>query len=274
MSTTSEGRSKQSSKTYAIFAYSFTSFDNQIRGKVDISLFFDMAMPWAMCSLPLLQAYLYDHSRSFTFPKSWRVGWTGWRVWKRNPSVKNALILKENEGSAEGLNNFYGLKNAYRKGVGWAPRPPPVPSIIRLPAQVLEPGREWNTWITITLFKFRKYSPVVNKRSRSNSRRRRGWTPRYRTSKPACSVGKDMAGYSWRRSEYGVFNYLPVKQVDGAVGIAVNNCFCSSDNCCIKASSIQTRIDLKQSSALNKKSLSVITIVSIPNVFKPLVIPA
>ena len=70
MSTTSEGRSKQSSKTYAIFAYSFTSFDNQIRGKVDISLFFDMAMPWAMCSLPLLQAYLYDHSRSFTFPKS------------------------------------------------------------------------------------------------------------------------------------------------------------------------------------------------------------
>lgn len=37
--------SKQTSKTYAFFAYSFTSFDNQIRGKVDISPFFDMAMP-------------------------------------------------------------------------------------------------------------------------------------------------------------------------------------------------------------------------------------
>ena len=36
---------KQTSKTYAFFAYSFTSFDNQIRGKVDISPFFDMAMP-------------------------------------------------------------------------------------------------------------------------------------------------------------------------------------------------------------------------------------
>ena len=39
------GCSKQTSKTYAFFAYSFTSFDNQIRGKVDISPFFDMAMP-------------------------------------------------------------------------------------------------------------------------------------------------------------------------------------------------------------------------------------
>ena len=38
------GCSKQTSKTYAFFAYSFTSFDNQIRGKVDISPFFDMAM--------------------------------------------------------------------------------------------------------------------------------------------------------------------------------------------------------------------------------------
>ena len=38
------GCSKQMSKTYAFFAYSFTSFDNQIRGKVDISPFFDMAM--------------------------------------------------------------------------------------------------------------------------------------------------------------------------------------------------------------------------------------
>ena len=39
------GCSKQTSKTYTFFAYSFTSFDNQIRGKVDISPFFDMAMP-------------------------------------------------------------------------------------------------------------------------------------------------------------------------------------------------------------------------------------
>ena len=39
------GCSKQTSKTYTFFAYGFTSFDNQIRGKVDISPFFDMAMP-------------------------------------------------------------------------------------------------------------------------------------------------------------------------------------------------------------------------------------
>ena len=39
------GCSKQTSKTYTFFAYSFASFDNQIRGKVDISPFFDMAMP-------------------------------------------------------------------------------------------------------------------------------------------------------------------------------------------------------------------------------------
>ena len=38
------GCSKQTSKAYTFFAYSFTSFDNQIRGKVDISPFFDMAM--------------------------------------------------------------------------------------------------------------------------------------------------------------------------------------------------------------------------------------
>ena len=33
------GCSKQTSKTYTFFAYGFTSFDNQIRGKVDISPF-------------------------------------------------------------------------------------------------------------------------------------------------------------------------------------------------------------------------------------------
>ena len=38
------GCSKQMSKTYTFFAYSFTSFDNQIRRKVYISPFFDMAM--------------------------------------------------------------------------------------------------------------------------------------------------------------------------------------------------------------------------------------
>ena len=38
------GCSKQTSKTYTFFAYSFTSFDNQIRRKVYISPFFDMAM--------------------------------------------------------------------------------------------------------------------------------------------------------------------------------------------------------------------------------------
>ena len=38
------GCSKQTSKICTFFAYSFTSFDNQIRGKVDISPFFDMAM--------------------------------------------------------------------------------------------------------------------------------------------------------------------------------------------------------------------------------------
>ena len=39
------GCSKQTSKTYTFFAYSSASFDNQIRGKVDISPFFDIAMP-------------------------------------------------------------------------------------------------------------------------------------------------------------------------------------------------------------------------------------
>ena len=40
---------------------------------------------------------------------------TSWRVWRQNPSATFTLRTNDNERAAEGLNDFYSIKNTYKQ---------------------------------------------------------------------------------------------------------------------------------------------------------------